>query len=84
MPALEGLLNGKVGLVVGIANEHSIAASCAQLIDGLTRLFCEFKFDRTTGLTLPDEGAVDHVTPRCEVFDMQGDNSRVAWCRWPN
>ena len=30
MPDLVGLLNGKVGLVVGIANEHSIAAGCAQ------------------------------------------------------
>jgi enoyl-[acyl-carrier protein] reductase I len=30
MPALAGLLNGKVGLVVGIANKHSIAAGCAQ------------------------------------------------------
>lgn len=26
---LENLLNGKRGLVVGIANEHSIAAGCA-------------------------------------------------------
>jgi enoyl-[acyl-carrier protein] reductase I len=32
MPAHEALLNGKVGLVVGIANEHSIAAGCAQAL----------------------------------------------------
>jgi enoyl-[acyl-carrier protein] reductase I len=28
--AANGLLSGKVGLVVGVANEHSIAAGCAQ------------------------------------------------------
>ena len=29
MPALTELQNGKVGLLVGIANEHSIATGCA-------------------------------------------------------
>ena len=30
MPAANSLLTGKVGLVVGVANEQSIAAGCAQ------------------------------------------------------
>jgi enoyl-[acyl-carrier protein] reductase I len=30
MSGLNGILAGKVGLVVGVANEHSIAAGCAQ------------------------------------------------------
>jgi enoyl-[acyl-carrier protein] reductase I len=30
MSVLNGLLSGKVGLVTGVANEHSIAAGCAQ------------------------------------------------------
>jgi enoyl-[acyl-carrier protein] reductase I len=30
MPGLNALLTGKIGLVVGVANEHSIAAGCAQ------------------------------------------------------
>jgi enoyl-[acyl-carrier protein] reductase I len=30
MPAANGLLTGKVGLVVGVANDQSIAAGCAQ------------------------------------------------------
>ena len=30
MSSVSGLLSGKVGLVVGVANEHSIAAGCAQ------------------------------------------------------
>ena len=30
MAGLNGILAGKVGLVVGVANEHSIAAGCAQ------------------------------------------------------
>lgn len=30
MSALNELLTGKVGLVTGVANEHSIAAGCAQ------------------------------------------------------
>src|SRR5512136_1506732 len=29
MSGVSGLLTGKVGLVVGVANEHSIAAGCA-------------------------------------------------------
>ena len=29
MSGLNGILAGKVGLVVGVANEHSIAAGCA-------------------------------------------------------
>jgi enoyl-[acyl-carrier protein] reductase I len=34
MSALSGLLAGKVGLVTGIANEHSIAAGCAHAFQG--------------------------------------------------
>jgi enoyl-[acyl-carrier protein] reductase I len=30
MPAANGLLSGKVGLVAGVANDQSIAAGCAQ------------------------------------------------------
>jgi hypothetical protein len=44
------------------------------IVDGLPRLFRQFKPDRPTGLLLPHCDAIDRIPARCDVLDPKCDD----------
>ena len=48
------------------------------VVDGLTGLIGQLELDRPAGFLLPYRCAVDGISVRCNVFDLEGDDIAAA------